>query len=131
MGVHDPWHVGSFQTRDQTHVPCIGRQILYQWATREACKFFKVLANRVASMSQRVELGVHVSCGELHPLSLLGRDPLQWPFCRVMHGAARLEALPLATATLGGQFGERCHGQVVHIPTTRWLCLHHWVGGGG
>ena len=22
------WHVGSSQTKDQTHVPCIGRQIL-------------------------------------------------------------------------------------------------------
>ena len=31
-----PRHVGSFQTREQTHVSCIGRQILYRWATREA-----------------------------------------------------------------------------------------------
>ena len=27
---------GIFPTRDQTHVSCIGRQILYHWATREA-----------------------------------------------------------------------------------------------
>ena len=27
---------GSFWPRDQTHVSCIGRQILYHWATREA-----------------------------------------------------------------------------------------------
>ena len=27
---------GSSQSRDQTHVSCIGRQILYHWATREA-----------------------------------------------------------------------------------------------
>ena len=27
---------GSFWPRDQTHVPCIGRWILYQWATKEA-----------------------------------------------------------------------------------------------
>ena len=26
---------GSSQTRDQTHVSCIGRRILYHWATRE------------------------------------------------------------------------------------------------
>ena len=26
------------QTRDQTHVPCIGRQILYHWTTREVPK---------------------------------------------------------------------------------------------
>ena len=27
---------GSFQPRDQTHVSCIGRKILYRWASREA-----------------------------------------------------------------------------------------------
>ena len=27
---------GSSQPRDQTHISCIGRQILYRWATREA-----------------------------------------------------------------------------------------------
>ena len=31
-------HVGSSQTRAQTHVPCIGRQILNHCATREARK---------------------------------------------------------------------------------------------
>ena len=30
-----PWHVESSQTRDQTHVLCIGRQILNQLTTRE------------------------------------------------------------------------------------------------
>ena len=29
-------HVGSSHIRDQTHVSCIGRSILYHWATREA-----------------------------------------------------------------------------------------------
>ena len=33
------WYVGSSQTRDQTHVPCIGRQILNHWATREIPHF--------------------------------------------------------------------------------------------
>ena len=31
-----PGSPGQSQTRDWTHVPCIGRQILYHWATREA-----------------------------------------------------------------------------------------------
>ena len=31
-------HVRPFQTRDQTHVSCIGRQILYHWVMREALK---------------------------------------------------------------------------------------------
>ena len=29
------WHVGSSQTRDQTCVLCIGRQILNHWIARE------------------------------------------------------------------------------------------------
>ena len=36
MGLVAPWHVGSFQIRDRTRVSCVGRQILYHWATREA-----------------------------------------------------------------------------------------------
>ena len=31
-----PRHMGSSQTRDQTCISCIGRQIIYHWATREA-----------------------------------------------------------------------------------------------
>ena len=32
------WHLESSQTRDQTHVPCIGWLILNHWATRESLK---------------------------------------------------------------------------------------------
>ena len=35
---HGMWDV-SFLTRDQTHVPCIGRQILNHWSTREVPKW--------------------------------------------------------------------------------------------
>ena len=35
MGLVAQWHVGSSQTRDRTHVPCIGRQILNHCITRE------------------------------------------------------------------------------------------------
>ena len=42
------WRVGSSQTRDQTCVSCIGRRILYHWATKEvpsmytdSCKLMK------------------------------------------------------------------------------------------
>ena len=35
-GLVAPWHVGSSWIRDQTLVSCIGRWILYHWATREA-----------------------------------------------------------------------------------------------
>ena len=33
-----PWHVGSFWTRDQICVLCIGKQICNHWAIREAPK---------------------------------------------------------------------------------------------
>ena len=33
------WHVESSQTRDWTLVSCIGRSLLYQWATRETSLF--------------------------------------------------------------------------------------------
>ena len=35
-----PWHVGSSRTRAQTRVPCIARQILNHWTTREAPNVF-------------------------------------------------------------------------------------------
>ena len=40
MGLVAPRHVGSSQTRAQTRVPCIGRQILNHCATREAPRLF-------------------------------------------------------------------------------------------
>ena len=33
------WNVESSQTRNQTHVHCIGRQILNHWTNREALKW--------------------------------------------------------------------------------------------
>ena len=35
-----PWHMGSFQTRNQSGVPCIGRQILIHWTTKEVLAIF-------------------------------------------------------------------------------------------
>ena len=37
-GVVAPWHVESSGTKDQTHVPCISRQILIHWTIREISK---------------------------------------------------------------------------------------------
>ena len=40
-GLAAPWHVdNSSLTRDQTHVPCIARQILNHWTTREVPMVF-------------------------------------------------------------------------------------------
>ena len=33
--------MGFSQTRDQTHFSCIGRQILYHWATRETARVIR------------------------------------------------------------------------------------------
>ena len=38
-GLVAPCHVGSSQTRGRPRVPCIGRQVLNQWTTREALCF--------------------------------------------------------------------------------------------
>ena len=38
-GLAAPWHVGSSRTRDQTCVPCIGRQVLNHCSTREVHPF--------------------------------------------------------------------------------------------
>ena len=35
---------GSSQTRDQTHISCIGKWILYHWATREAKTWIQVVS---------------------------------------------------------------------------------------
>ena len=43
MGLVPSLHVGSSQTRDQTHVSCIGWRILHHWATREALPSFLIL----------------------------------------------------------------------------------------
>ena len=48
-------HVGCYQTRGGTSVSCIGRQILYGWATREApgriFKFIHVPPKRISQDS--------------------------------------------------------------------------------
>jgi len=39
-------HVESSQTRDQTHVPCIGSWILYYWTAREVPEIVKQKMSR-------------------------------------------------------------------------------------
>ena len=54
MGFVAPWHVGSSQTRDGTCVFCIGRQILYRWATREAPHCVLIVAYEIFPASCRI-----------------------------------------------------------------------------
>ena len=53
-------HVGSSRTRDQTCVPCTGRQILIHCATREALNHFKV--NKSVTLSTFPVLCNHHHC---------------------------------------------------------------------
>ena len=39
-------HVGSSQIKGQTHVPCMGRQILNHWTTREVLNIFKLMSQK-------------------------------------------------------------------------------------
>ena len=63
---HGRWDLSS-QTRDQTHVPCIGRQILNHWTTKEVPLFpfvivqnsnWCVLFEDQSKLKQRVKLEV-------------------------------------------------------------------------
>ena len=59
MGLAVPWNVGSSWTRDQTRVPCIGRQILYYWATREVWKLFSIVKCQIWKVDC---LGEYIIC---------------------------------------------------------------------
>ena len=41
---------GSFQPRDQNCISCIGRRVLYYWATREALKYTNPSVNQIQSI---------------------------------------------------------------------------------
>ena len=53
------WQVGSSWTRDQTGVPCIARQILNHWTTREALRFSFILLLNSTPIVQNIKL-LHV-----------------------------------------------------------------------
>ena len=42
-GLVAPWHVISSWTKDRICIPCIGRQILNHWTSREVPPFFKCI----------------------------------------------------------------------------------------
>ena len=72
--------VGSSQASDQISVPCIARQILNQWTTREALFFFLniylFLFGRTESLLQHVESSVE-ACG-IFPDQGLNPSPQLW-----------------------------------------------------
>ena len=65
---------GFFRLRDQTHVSCIGRQILYYWATWKAPTDTRDLV-KLESLDKKGSLGISLS--EWQP-SLLGTVSRSW-----------------------------------------------------
>jgi len=60
------WHVGSSWTSYQTHVSCIGRHILYPWATMEALVPFFKRRNLKILVRQSEEMRLLDFCGFSH-----------------------------------------------------------------
>ena len=54
------WPVGSSRTRDQTRVPCVGRQILNHWITREVLTELSISEHLQYSSSIKVTLTAHL-----------------------------------------------------------------------
>ena len=58
-GLVAPRHVGSSQTRAQTRVPCVGRQILNHCATRDAqCMYFLVSKLKASMFTSSIQLSM-------------------------------------------------------------------------
>ena len=58
LGLVAPRHVGFSQTRDRTRVPCIGRQILNHWTTREV--LFPYLLTRIPLCRQTLSINFFI-----------------------------------------------------------------------
>ena len=82
MGLVVPWHVGSSWTRDQTRVPCIGRQILNHSDTKEvpwACSNFEVAFSSPSSQeSLRSAYSILLSACECVSLMSFWYSILHW-----------------------------------------------------
>uniref|UniRef100_A0AC11EHY2 Uncharacterized protein n=1 Tax=Ovis aries TaxID=9940 RepID=A0AC11EHY2_SHEEP len=68
MGFGAPWHVDSFHTRDSTHVPCIGRQILNHCTTREV---LKRLLMKVKEGNEKASLKLNIQKTNIMASSLI------------------------------------------------------------
>ena len=74
-----PFFRGAFQPRDQTHVSCMGRRILYHWAIYQS--FYKLV---LWTVDKRSEMS-------LPPLMVVSRTKLEsFPFLKSIHHWHRL-----------------------------------------
>ena len=96
-----------FPTRDQTHVPCIGRQILNPWTTREVPHIVPCMDNSGISVSETEtdkNTGLCTQwratlCSDL-PLPRAGRLANQWVLSYVAHFSCTLPSAPSAPGNI-------------------------------
>ena len=79
---------GSSLPRDQTHISCIGRWVLYHWAPREAPKFLTGLDKSLTPLTCWTMTKIHINC------SCSFQQPLL-PVSRTQRSAKHLASCPL------------------------------------
>ena len=114
MGLVAPWRVESSQTRDRTHISCVGRWILNHWSTREVHNilFFNLglsLPLGIATSVQNhafngISRGL-LSWGDGVPWSFRSLSPVSY---RVVHAR---QPWIRDTAGFVSRWGGRCEGR--------------------
>ena len=105
-----PCYVGSSWTRDRTGVPCIARQILNHWATREAQSLFLINA---CSIMNKCLLGLnsalitHIYCLEIFQSFSMVFLNLGWPAVLVFPGMRKYGNFSFKTESEGGSWDSR------------------------
>ena len=107
---------GSSLPRDQTHISCIGRWVLYCWATREAPKFLIGLNESLTPLTCWTMTKIHINC------SCSFQQPLL-PVSRTQSSAKGLASCPLdILKTIGRSLRFPCYS--VHRITPK--NSFHW-----
>ena len=107
---------GSSLPRDQTHISCIGRWVLYRWATREAPKFLIGLDESLTPLTCSTMTKIHINC------SCSFQQPLL-PVDRTQSSAKHLASCPLdILKTIGRSLRFPCYS--VHRITPK--NSFHW-----
>ena len=90
---------GSSPPRDQTHISCIGRWVLYHWATGEAPKFLIGLDKSLTPLTCWTMTKIHINC------SCSFQQPLL-PVSRTQSSAKGLASCPLDLLKKGESWGS-------------------------
>ena len=79
-----PRHVGSSQTRARTRVPCIGRQILNHYTTREAQKFLILIKISLSIFFVACASGIASKMSSPYPRSFKFSPNLSFRSCIIL-----------------------------------------------